>query len=290
MPPNVQIVILKPSEPPGRGFILRLVETAAQRRTLVHVRFPLFPFARAGLCDLVENDAKELTLDGDGRGFKLTMRGVTPWATVRLLPVGQPPAAVSGLHAEASSDKSIHLSWPARTGSNELPRLRAARRRRVDLSGPLDRGDRPPRVRRRLAESGHDVLLPDYRPSLLATSKESRVSKWPVRTRAKNTSPPAARPRASRDRVWPAPRSPHLAIQQGKRRRRATRSTAPNNPTSSRTKRTAFTLSTSPSHTNRQLYVDNRRPAGHDLLLPRLGGRLGEATLPLVTGSRHRPL
>ncbi len=114
--PNVQMTVLKPSELPGKGFIVRLVETQGRPETSVSIRFPMFHLDRAVACDLVENDRENLPLTSDGQGFHLTMRRYG-LATVRLVPHGQTPQKLTGLQADAQSDQAIHLTWPAVPGA-----------------------------------------------------------------------------------------------------------------------------------------------------------------------------
>lgn len=113
---NVEMAVLKPSEPPGRGFVIRMVETESRPNTPVHVRVPMLRLARAVACDLVENDGRSLPLDADGRGFRLQM-GRHALATIRLVPQAETPQKVTGLRAEAVSDKAIRLAWPAVEGA-----------------------------------------------------------------------------------------------------------------------------------------------------------------------------
>ena len=104
---HVQMVTLKQSEQPGRGWILRLVETEGKAST-VQVQLPRLPITGAMQCDLVENDQQTLAV----RDRSVTLDiGPFAFATVRLFDRGSGPAAVEGVTAEAVSDQSIRLRW-----------------------------------------------------------------------------------------------------------------------------------------------------------------------------------
>lgn len=106
--PNVQVTVLKESAQPGRGWIVRLVETAgvATNASLAVARFPV---TSATLCDLVENDRQPLVLR-DGRiALSLPAFGV---ATVRLH-AKTAPAPVGAVEIVARGDDRIQLRWPA---------------------------------------------------------------------------------------------------------------------------------------------------------------------------------
>jgi len=130
--PNIQLVVLKPSEQAGRGFVLRLVETEGRPQTRVHVRLPLWSLARAMQCDVVENDGEPISLDADARGFHVSV-GCYGLVTVRLVPQDDTPPRVNDLRADAVSDKAIRLRWQPATGatSYQVYRLPAAGERPV---------------------------------------------------------------------------------------------------------------------------------------------------------------
>lgn len=111
--PNVQMTTLKQSEQPGRGWILRLVETEG-KPTDLRVDLPHLPASGAALCDLVENDQGPLEVRN--RSLRLSI-GPYAFATVRLFEAGPAPARVQGLEAEALSDKSVRLRWQAVQGA-----------------------------------------------------------------------------------------------------------------------------------------------------------------------------
>ena len=105
---NVALTTLKLSEQPGRGLILRLVETAG-RETETEVELPNFPVARAFSCDLVENDRGALEVAGRTIRVKLARFG---FATVRVMAEEtEPLPKASGLRGAAVSDSKVTLSW-----------------------------------------------------------------------------------------------------------------------------------------------------------------------------------
>lgn len=112
--PNVQLTVLKASEQPGRGWIVRLVETEG-RATDAVLDASAFPINAATQCDLVENDREPLAV-ADGR-VALTLRPFS-FATVRLFDRSPAPVEVASLRAEALSDSSVGLSWAAVPGAD----------------------------------------------------------------------------------------------------------------------------------------------------------------------------
>lgn len=105
--PNVQMTTLKNSEQPGRGVIVRLVETAG-RATETTIELPHFPVKAAFACDLVENDLRSLMIDGQTISIKLAPFG---FATVRVVPDEANVPAVTTLKAEAVADSRVQLNW-----------------------------------------------------------------------------------------------------------------------------------------------------------------------------------
>jgi hypothetical protein len=105
--PNVQLVTLKNSEQPGRGLVVRLVETAG-RETEVTVELPHFPVGQAFECDLVENDRRPLETKGRTLSLKITPHG---FATVRVAANDGELPAITSLRAEPLSDSRVQLSW-----------------------------------------------------------------------------------------------------------------------------------------------------------------------------------
>jgi hypothetical protein len=111
--PNVQLVTLKQSEQPGRGWIVRLVETDGKAAE-VKLDLPMYPLAGAMECNLVEEDRR--ALETTGRSVKLRI-GPHAFATVRVFGPGTVPPQVEELRAEALSDKSVRLRWGASEGA-----------------------------------------------------------------------------------------------------------------------------------------------------------------------------
>ncbi|MDR2674042.1 MAG: glycosyl hydrolase-related protein, partial [Opitutaceae bacterium] len=111
--PNVHLTVLKESAQPGRGWVLRLVETQG-RATGAAIDIAGLPVDAAALCDLVENDVSALALHG-GR-LRLALE---PWAfaTVRLHAKNAAPAAAARPAAAAASDSAVRLEWPAVAGA-----------------------------------------------------------------------------------------------------------------------------------------------------------------------------
>lgn len=110
---NVQLTVLKESEQPGRGWIVRLIETEGRAAT-VTLDVSRFPVTAAAICDLVENDVAPLEVSG-GK-VKVTL---TPFAfaTVRIFADGATVGQVAGVTARAVSDSAIRLAWPAVRGA-----------------------------------------------------------------------------------------------------------------------------------------------------------------------------
>lgn len=104
--PNVQLVTLKQSEQPGRGWIVRLVETEG-RPADVALEVSRLPVSAAAECDLVENDRRPLEIEGRTVLLKI---GAYSFATVRLFAREQPPA-VEGVESQTVSDSSVRLRW-----------------------------------------------------------------------------------------------------------------------------------------------------------------------------------
>lgn len=110
--PNVQLVTLKPSEQPGRGFVIRLVETEGKPAD-VSVELSRLPISTAMECNLVEEDRGALEVRG--RTVRLKM-GPYSFATVRLFS-GPAPAPVERPSAETASDSSVMLRWKSADGA-----------------------------------------------------------------------------------------------------------------------------------------------------------------------------
>lgn len=105
--PNVQMTTMKNSEQPGRGLVIRLIETAG-RATQAAIELPHFPVKQAFACDLVENDLQSLTTSGRTISVKLAPHG---FATVRVVAYDGALPAVTALRAEAIADSRVQLAW-----------------------------------------------------------------------------------------------------------------------------------------------------------------------------------
>jgi len=109
--PNVQLVTLKDSQQPGRGWIVRLIETEG-KETTAKVDLPPFPISGAMECDLVENDRRPLPVKD--RQVEVPI-GPHAFATIRVFAEGGPLPAAAGPRGEAVSDKGVRLTWTGRT-------------------------------------------------------------------------------------------------------------------------------------------------------------------------------
>jgi hypothetical protein len=98
--------VLKESAQPGRGWIVRLVETAGRPTTAV-LDVSRFPVDRATLCDLVENDGSNLALRAGKVEVPMTSFG---FATIRLW-TAKAPAALPAARAAAVADDHVELNW-----------------------------------------------------------------------------------------------------------------------------------------------------------------------------------
>ncbi len=106
--PNVQLVNLKHSEIPGRGWIVRLVETEG-KDTPVTVKLPGFAVGGAMLCNLVEDDTEPLRFTKDS--VKVLARKFS-FTTIRITAREAAPAsAVAQVQAQTESDQSTRLKW-----------------------------------------------------------------------------------------------------------------------------------------------------------------------------------
>lgn len=110
--PNVQVTVLKESTQPGRGWIVRLVETEG-RAVEATVDVGRLPVDQAVRCDLVENDLGPLALTA---GKVRVSLGAFAFATVRVFAQGA-PSAVTGLAVTSTGDAGVGLRWPAVAGA-----------------------------------------------------------------------------------------------------------------------------------------------------------------------------
>ncbi|MCS6275293.1 MAG: fibronectin type III domain-containing protein, partial [Opitutus sp.] len=106
--PNVQLSVLKRSAAPGRGNIVRLVETEGRPTTRVRLGLTGLPCAQATLCDLVENDLSPLPVQGNTVEFDLAAYA---FATIRLEGPAEALHAIAELSVQRTTDASIHLAW-----------------------------------------------------------------------------------------------------------------------------------------------------------------------------------
>lgn len=113
--PNIRLTVLKESEQPGRGYILRLVETAG-KDTGVKINIGnLSPALNAAaLTDLVENDKAPLQLRNGV--LSLDMKASTV-ATIRLFSDKAPLSEPRQFTATAASDSDITLAWTSVPGA-----------------------------------------------------------------------------------------------------------------------------------------------------------------------------
>ena len=111
--PNVQVTVFKDASAPGRGWIVRLVETEGKATTAA-LEARRLPFDAAWDCDLVENDRQPLAVS-DGR-VTVPLRGFA-MATVRLTRRTPFAATVAGVTVEAAADSRLHLRWPTAPGA-----------------------------------------------------------------------------------------------------------------------------------------------------------------------------
>lgn len=110
--PNVQLTVLKESNQPGRGWIVRLVETEGKTVNAT-VDVARFPADRAALCDLVENDDRPLEIKAGKVTVPVRSFG---FATVRLF-AGAAPAAVGPLTTATVADDRVGLRWQPVAGA-----------------------------------------------------------------------------------------------------------------------------------------------------------------------------
>lgn len=109
--PNVEMSVLKESEQPGRGWIVRLVETAG-KATETELSSQLLPVSEAFQCSTAEDDEAPLTVEHNIVHVKLLPFGST---TVRLLS-GSVPGDVAGVTAAAVSGEKVAVRWGGKEG------------------------------------------------------------------------------------------------------------------------------------------------------------------------------
>ncbi len=111
--PNVQMTVLKESNQPGRGWIVRMVETEGKPVDAT-LDLSRFPFNSAALCDLVENDLSPLAVRAGS--VKVPIAPFS-FVTVRLFTTDAAPPAPEAVAIEAWSDSTLRLRWPAVPGA-----------------------------------------------------------------------------------------------------------------------------------------------------------------------------
>jgi hypothetical protein len=104
--PNVELSVIKESEQPGKGWIVRLVETAGKASETQLVS-KLLPMHEAYLCSTAEEDQSPLAVTNNKVSVRLLPFGT---ATVRLIG-GAVPAVVSNVMANAVSGEKVTLRW-----------------------------------------------------------------------------------------------------------------------------------------------------------------------------------
>ncbi len=111
--PNVELTVLKESEQPGRGWIVRLTETSGEL-TEAAITSSLLPVESAFLCSGVEDDLSSLPVQRQQIRVHLLPFGT---ATVRLI-AGTPPVSTAlDVKAKAISGEKVALQWKGTTGN-----------------------------------------------------------------------------------------------------------------------------------------------------------------------------
>ncbi len=104
--PNVQLTVLKPSDQPGRGWVLRFAETQG-RATSAEIDLSALGVLRAYESDLVENDRQAIAVQ-QGR-LRLVL---APYSLTTLrVETGPAPSSQIALSASAVTDESVRLAW-----------------------------------------------------------------------------------------------------------------------------------------------------------------------------------
>ncbi|MDR1011368.1 MAG: hypothetical protein LBM04_09645 [Opitutaceae bacterium] len=113
--PNIRLTVLKHSEQPGRGCILRLVETAGKDTPAkITIKNLSARLNAATLTDLVENDTTPLPLRDGVLTLDIKANTVV---TLRLYNDDAPLPAPQNITATAASDSAITLAWDAVPGA-----------------------------------------------------------------------------------------------------------------------------------------------------------------------------
>ena len=109
--PNVEVTVLKQSEQPGRGWIVRLVETAG-KPTDTTLLSNLLPVEHAWEASIAEDDRAPLAVKGNRVLVHLLPYGMK---TIRLT-AGSASQAVSKIEASALSGEKARLTWEGQPG------------------------------------------------------------------------------------------------------------------------------------------------------------------------------
>jgi hypothetical protein len=104
--PNVEITVLKESEQPGKGWIVRLVETEG-RSTEFRIKSDFLRITSAYECDLAENDIKRLNVSDRTIRTKILPFG---YVTLRLAG-SDTPGRIENLRAISPSGERADLQW-----------------------------------------------------------------------------------------------------------------------------------------------------------------------------------
>lgn len=113
--PNVQMVVMKQSEKPGKGITLRFYETEGVDTTGVKVSLPFFAPESANHTNIVEDIGYALPVNNNDITFNITKNG---WETIRVYSGGTAPDQVTGLSASTVNDKALSLSWTANSDAD----------------------------------------------------------------------------------------------------------------------------------------------------------------------------
>jgi fibronectin type 3 domain-containing protein len=118
--PDVEMTVLKQSEQPGKGWIVRLVETDGKPTTLA-MKSNLLPLTAAYETDLTENDTRKLNVDNGTVKANILPFG---YLTLRLTN-NDVPARVENLSAAAQSGEKTLLQWHSTAPENRYEVFRS---------------------------------------------------------------------------------------------------------------------------------------------------------------------
>ncbi len=112
---NVQVAAMKVSEAPGRGTVLRLIETGGLPATDARLSICGIPCDRVTLCDLVENDLEPVAVENGMLSLKFGPYSVV---TIRLEAAPVAFDAPSAPTTEVINDSSVLLKLKGKKGSH----------------------------------------------------------------------------------------------------------------------------------------------------------------------------